>query len=249
MYLHEINDAKIAWGDTIRNPLHIENDLLMKFDVIVANPPFSLDKWGAEEAEIDSFKRFNNYTIPPKSKGDYAFVIHMIQSLNENGRMGIVLPHGILFRGSSEGKIRQKLIDENLLDTVIGLPANLFFGTGIPACILVFKKNRANRDILFIDASHEFDKGKNQNNLNGQQIAKIINIFTKREEVEKYAHLATIEEIKANDYNLNIPRYVDTFEEEELVDIAATKSTIATLEDELAQIKTKMSKYLVELGV
>ena len=249
MYLHEINDAKITWGDTIRNPLHIENDHLMKFDVIVANPPFSLDKWGADEAQNDTFKRFRNYAIPPKSKGDYAFVIHMIQSLNENGRMAVVLPHGVLFRGSSEGKIRQALIDENLLDAVIGLPANLFFGTGIPACILVFKKNRQNKDILFIDASNEFEKGKNQNNLNEDQIAKIIATYNNRQEVEKYAHLASIEEVKTNEYNLNIPRYVDTFEEEEQIDLEATKTNIATLELELSEIKTKMNKFLSELGL
>ncbi len=249
MYLHEINDAKITWGDTIRNPLHIENDHLMKFDVIVANPPFSLDKWGADEAENDTFKRFRNYAIPPKSKGDYAFVIHMIQSLNENGRMAVVLPHGVLFRGSSEGKIRQALIDENLLDAVIGLPANLFFGTGIPACILVFKKNRQNKDILFIDASNECQKGKNQNNLNDKQISTIISTYNNRQEVEKYAHLASIEEVKTNEYNLNIPRYVDTFEEEEQIDLESTKTNIATLELELSEIKTKMNKFLSELGL
>lgn len=249
MYLHEINDAKIAWGDTIGNPLHLENDHLMKFDVIVANPPFSLDKWGADNAENDNFKRFSNYAIPPKSKGDYAFVIHMIQSLNENGRMGVVLPHGVLFRGSSEGKIRQKLIDENLLDAVIGLPANLFFGTGIPACILVFKKNRQHKDILFIDASNEFEKSKNQNSLTEEHINKILETYLKRQEVEKYAHIATLDEIKENEYNLNIPRYVDTFEEETPIDLDATKANIAKLETELAEIKIKMSNYLIELGL
>lgn len=249
MYLHEINDAKIAWGDTIGNPLHLENDHLMKFDVIVANPPFSLDKWGADLAENDIFKRFSNYAIPPKSKGDYAFVIHMIQSLNENGRMGVVLPHGVLFRGASEGKIRQKLIDENLLDAVIGLPANLFFGTGIPACVLVFKKNRPHKDILFIDASREFEKNKNQNNLTDEHINKILETYQKRQEVEKYAHIATLDEIKENDYNLNIPRYVDTFEEEEPIDLDATKTKIAQLEVELAEIKVKMNNYLKELGL
>ena len=249
MYLHEINDAKIAWGDTLGKPLHLENDHLMKFDVIVANPPFSLDKWGADTAENDIFKRFNNYAVPPKSKGDYAFVIHMIQSLNENGRMGVVLPHGVLFRGSSEGKIRQKLIDENLLDAVIGLPANLFFGTGIPACILVFKKNRQNKDILFIDASNEFEKSKNQNNLTNAHINKILETYRKRQEVEKYAHIATLDEIKENEYNLNIPRYVDTFEEEAPIDLEATKTSIAKLETELAEIKIKMNGYLKELGL
>ncbi|WNY99956.1 Type I restriction enzyme MpnII methylase subunit [Sulfurospirillum sp. 'SP'] len=249
MYLHEINDAKIEWGDTIRNPLHIEENRLMKFDVVVANPPFSLDKWGADFAEHDSFKRFGDYSIPPASKGDYAFVIHMIKSLNENGRMGVVLPHGVLFRGASEGRIREKLITENLLDAIIGLPANLFFGTSIPACILVFKKNRATNDILFIDASREFDKGKNQNNLNEMHIAKILETYQARKEVEKYAHLATLEEIQENDYNLNIPRYVDTFEEEVKIDIEATKKNIESIEQELLNVKTKMDTFLKELGL
>lgn len=249
MYLHEINDAKIEWGDTIRNPLHFEEDRLMKFDVVVANPPFSLDKWGADVAENDTYKRFTDYGIPPKSKGDYAFVIHMIKSLNENGRMGVVLPHGVLFRGASEGKIRQKLIEENLLDAVIGLPSNLFFGTGIPACMLIFKKNRVDDTILFIDASREFDKAKNQNNLTDAHIQKILDTYKSRSEIEKYSHAATRGEIEENDYNLNIPRYVDTFEEEEPVDITATKTTIAAIEAELVEIKIKMEEYLKELGL
>jgi type I restriction enzyme M protein len=249
MFLHEINDAVIEWGDTIRNPLHLQDNLLKTFDVVVANPPFSLDKWGADFAENDPFMRFNHYEVPPKSKGDYAFVIHMIKSLNEHGRMGVVLPHGVLFRGSSEGKIRQKLIEQNLLDAIIGLPANLFFGTGIPATILVFKKNRMHNDILFIDASREFDKAKNQNNLTDENIAKIIETYRNRSEIEKYSHVATLEEIQENDYNLNIPRYVDTFEEEEPVDIEATKANISKIENELVTIKTQMSSYLKELGL
>ncbi|KFL32955.1 type I restriction-modification system subunit M [Sulfurospirillum sp. SCADC] len=249
MYLHEINDAKIEWGDTIRNPLHIEENRLMKFDVVVANPPFSLDKWGADFAEHDSFKRFSDYSIPPASKGDYAFVLHMIKSLNENGRMGVVLPHGVLFRGASEGRIREKLITENLLDAIIGLPANLFFGTSIPACILVFKKNRVTNDILFIDASREFDKGKKQNNLNDAHMAKILEAYQARKEVDKYAHVATLAEIQENDYNLNIPRYVDTFEEEVKVDIEATKKNIEMIEQELLHVKTKMDTFLKELGL
>ncbi|MFX4245476.1 type I restriction-modification system subunit M [Aliarcobacter butzleri] len=249
MFLHEINDAVIEWGDTIRNPLHLQDNLLKTFDVVVANPPFSLDKWGADFAENDPFMRFNHYEVPPKSKGDYAFVIHMMKSLNEHGRMGVVLPHGVLFRGASEGKIRQKLIEQNLLDAIIGLPANLFFGTGIPAAILVFKKNRVNHDILFIDASREFDKAKNQNNLTDENIAKIIETYRNRSEIEKYSHVATLEEIQENDYNLNIPRYVDTFEEEEPVDIEATKRNISKIENELVTIKTQMSIYLKELGL
>ena len=248
MFLHRINDANIAWGDTLRNPLHIENDHLMKFDVVVANPPFSLDKWGADELSNDHYGRFR-YGLPPKSKGDYAFVEHMLASLNAEGRMGVVLPHGVLFRGASEGKIRKGIIDDNLLDAVIGLPANLFFGTGIPATILIFKKGRENTDVLFIDASREFDKDKNQNSLNEEHIAKILDTYHQRKEIEKYSHIAALEEIQENDYNLNIPRYVNTFEEEEPVDIKATKEQIAKIEAELSEVKKQMQAYLEELGL
>jgi len=248
MFLHEINDANIAWGDTLRNPLHIENGHLMKFDIVVANPPFSLDKWGADELKNDKFGRFK-YGIPPKSKGDYAFVQHMLASLNANGTMGVVLPHGVLFRGASEGKIRKGIIEDNLLDAVIGLPANLFFGTSIPAVILIFKKGRKNKDILFIDASREFEKGKNQNSINDKHIAKILDTYHNRKEIEKYSHKADIEEIRENDYNLNIPRYVDTFEEEERVDIKETKQNILKIEKELKELKAKMDSYLEELGL
>ena len=249
MYLHEISDAKIEWGDTIRNPLQIQNDALMKFDVIVANPPFSLDQWGADEAKDDRWGRFSSYPLPPKGNGDYAFIIHMISSLAPYGRMGVVLPHGVLFRGSSEGKIRKQLIDENLLDTVIGLPANLFYGTSIPACILIFKRDRECKDILFIDASKEFQKGKRQNTLTQENIAKILSTYSNREEIEKYSHIATLEEIKENDYNLNIPRYVDTFEKEEEVDIPSTLKNIAKLDEEIAKTQKKMDSYLKELGL
>jgi len=248
MFLHEINDANIAWGDTLRNPLHIENDHLMKFDVVVANPPFSLDKWGAEELANDHYNRFV-YGLPPKSKGDYAFVQHMLASLNAEGRMGVVLPHGVLFRGASEGKIRKGIIDDNLLDAVIGLPANLFFGTGIPAVILIFKKNRANKDVLFIDASREYNKDKNQNSIDEMHIEKILETYRNRTEVDKYSHVATLEEIEENDYNLNIPRYVDTFEEEEPVNIEETKANIARIEAELSEVKKQMQAYLEELGL
>ncbi|QKF86204.1 type I restriction/modification system, methylation subunit [Campylobacter blaseri] len=248
MFLHNINDAVIQWGDTIGNPLHLENDHLMKFDVVVANPPFSLDKWGAENAQNDKYKRFER-GIPPKSKGDYAFVLHMLASLNENGKMAVVLPHGVLFRGSSEGKIRQKLLDENLLDGVIGLPANLFYGTSIPTCIMVFKKNRKNKDVFFIDASKEFEKEKNQNKLSDEIIEKISQTYQNRKNVDKYAYLASLDEIQENDYNLNIPRYVDTYEEEEEIDIEQTKQNIANLENELKDIKNQMNEYLKELGL
>lgn len=249
MFLHEINDAIIEWGDTIRNPLHkVDEHTIKTFDKIVANPPFSLDKWGSDDVTEDVFKRFT-FGIPPKSKGDYAFVLHMLKSLSDGGTMAVVLPHGVLFRGASEGKIRRRIIEENLLDAVIGLPANLFFGTGIPACIMVFKKGRKNTDILFIDASKGYEKDKNQNKLRPSDIDTIIKTYQERKpEIEKYSYLASLEDIKENDYNLNIPRYVDTFEEEEPVDIEATKINISNIENELVEIKSKMTLYLKELG-
>lgn len=256
MFLHDRDNASIEWGDTLNNPLHKENDALKKFDIVVANPPFSLDKWGAENAASDQYGRFFR-GVPPKSKGDYAFISHMIESLNEHGRAGVVLPHGVLFRGSSEGKIRKALIEENKLKAVIGLPANLFFGTGIPACILIFDKNRAlsgvegkgkSTDILFIDASREFENGKNQNRLRKEDIEKIYNTYRTNTAIEKYSYIASIEEIKENDYNLNIPRYVDTFEEEEAIDIAATQKEITSIKTELIAVEKQMAKYLNELG-
>ena len=180
---------------------------------------------------------------------DYAFVLHMLSSLDaENGRMAVVLPHGVLFRGASEGKIRRQLVEMNLLDAVIGLPANLFYGTGIPACILVFKKNR---DVLFIDASGDgnFEKGKNQNILRDSDITRIVNSYQARQNEDKYSYVASFDEIKENDFNLNIPRYVDTFEEEELVDIDEVQRNIATIEAELAEVQAQMAKYLMRLGL
>ena len=177
-------------------------------------------------------------------------MLHMLSCLDaENGRMAVVLPHGVLFRGASEGKIRRQLVEMNLLDAVIGLPANLFYGTGIPACILVFKKNRPHRDVLFIDASSDgnFEKGKNQNILRNCDIDQIISTYETREAIDKYSHVASFDEIKENDFNLNIPRYVDTFEEEELVDIDEVKQNIADIEAELAQVQAQMAKYLEEL--
>lgn len=248
MFLHGRDNAVIEWGDTLNNPLHKENDNLKKFDIVVANPPFSLDKWGADNAVTDQYGRFWR-GIPPKSKGDYAFISHMVESLNEHGRAGIVLPHGVLFRGSSEGKIRKALIEENKLKAVIGLPANLFFGTGIPACILIFDKNKGNNtDILFIDASREFENGKNQNFLRLDDINKIYQTFKNWETIDKYSYVATLDEIRENDYNLNIPRYVDTFEEEEPIDIAATQQEIASIKDEMAAVEKQMANYLNDLG-
>ena len=254
MFLHGIDDAKIWQGDTLSNPQNLEDDKLMQFQCVVANPPFSLDKWDSGflpeatnankkpkmMAELDIYNRFD-WGVPPSSKGDYAFVLHMLHSLDaDNGRMAVVLPHGVLFRGASEGRIREQLVELNLLDAVIGLPANLFYGTSIPACILVF-----------IDASGEgnYEKGKNQNVLRDTDIARIVETYKKYETVDKFAYKASREEIRENEYNLNIPRYVDTFEEEELIDIEAVRTNIANIEAELKEVQAQMDAYLKKLGL
>ena len=254
MFLHGEDNHRIEWGDTIRNPKLLDTSGkdakggLLHFDVVTANPPFSLDKWGHENAENDHFGRFRR-GVPPKTKGDYAFISHMIETLKpETGRMGVVVPHGVLFRASSEGKIRQQLIEENLLDAVIGLPEKLFFGTGIPAAILLLKKHKTDNKVLFIDASREFKSGKNQNVLTTDNIQKIVDTYKARESADKYAYLATLEEIAENDYNLNIPRYVDTFEEEKEINLVAVRTERLALQTELADLEAEMAGYLEELG-
>ena len=249
MFLHGEDNHRVEWGDTIRNPKLLENNGgLMHFDIVTANPPFSLEKWGHEEAAHDVYGRFRR-GVPPKTKGDYAFILHMIETLKpKTGRMGVIVPHGVLFRGSSESVIRQKLIEENLLDAVIGLPEKLFYGTGIPAAILVFKEQKTDNNVLFIDASREYKSGKNQNLLNEENISKIISTYKARVNVDKYAYLATLDEIKENDYNLNIPRYVDTFVEDVEIDLVAVRQEREQLKAELANLEIEMAKYLEELG-
>ena len=256
MFLHSKDAARIEWCDTLNSPALIEGDQLMKFDVVVANPPFSLDKWGAEQADTDQYKRFWR-GIPPKSKGDYAFITHMIEiAKRQSGRVAVIVPHGVLFRGGAEGKIRQALIEENLLDAVVGLPANLFTTTGIPVAVLVFDRSReqggANekrKDVLFIDASKEFTPDKTQNIMDDEHTAKVIETYRDRKEIEKYSHLATYAELEENEFNLNISRYVDTFEPEEEIDVAVLQKEINTVEAELADVRKRMSGYLKELGV
>ena len=256
MFLHGFDSATIRWGDTLRSPKLKDGDQLMKFDTVVANPPFSLDKWGAEEAASDTYNRFWR-GVPPKSKGDWAFISHMIEVAYEGkGKVGVVVPHGVLFRGASEGKIRKQIVNENIFEAVIGLPANLFYGTGIPAAIAIFNKGKKTKNVLFIDASREFKNGKNQNQLRLQDIDHIVSTYRKftngelSEGVveEKYSYVATPAEIDENDYNLNIPRYVDTYEEEPEIDIEATQKEIDSLELELKEVQTKMKGYLKELG-
>lgn len=254
MFLHSFDSARIEWCDTLNSPLLVENDRLMKFNCVVANPPFSLDKWGAENAESDQYNRFWR-GVPPKSKGDWAFISHMVETaLEKEGRVAVVVPHGVLFRGAAEGRIRQKMIEENLLDAVIGLPGNLFPTTNIPVAILVFDRSRekgganeVRKNILFIDASRDFVSGKNQNTLSNEHLDQIVKTYSARTEVDKYAHVANFKEIKENDFNLNIPRYVDTFEEEEEIDIDAVQKEIDELEKELAEVRVKMAEKLKEI--
>lgn len=251
MFLHRVDSAHIEWEDTIRHPLFVEGDALMKFDVVIANPPFSLDKWGQEIAAEDRFGRFFR-GIPPKSRGDWAFISHMLATAVEGkGRVGVVVPHGVLFRGGQEGKIREAVVRENLLDAVIGLPPNLFYGTGIPAALMIFDKSRklnGKEKVLFIDASRDFEQGTNQNKLREQDIDKIVDTFQDKKIIDKYSYLATYAEIEENEFNLNIPRYVDTFEPEAEVDVTAVQKEIEEIEEKLAETRKKMDGYLKELG-
>lgn len=247
MILHNINYSNfdIKNDNTLENPEHLG----LKFEAIVANPPYSAN-WSADPKFLDD-ERFDNYgKLAPKSKADFAFIQHMIHHLDENGTMAVVLPHGVLFRGAGEGLIRKHLIEKlNVLDCVIGLPSNIFYGTSIPTAILVFKKNRTNNDVLFIDASNEFEKGKNQNNLTDDHVQKIVDTYNQRITKEKFSYLCEMNEIIENDYNLNIPRYVDTFEEEEEIDLDLVKSEIDSLDKQIQEIDDTISKYLKELGV
>ena len=248
MILHDVHYRKfnIKNEDTLEYPQHFG----MQFEAIVANPPFSA-QWSANPL-FSSDERFSQYgKLAPKSKADYAFVQHMIHHLAENGSMAIVLPHGVLFRGAAEGHIRQFLIEEkNYLDAVIGLPANIFYGTSIPTCVLVFKKCRENPDdILFIDASEDYEKVKTQNQLRPCDIDKIVDTYRNRKEIEKYSHVASLDELKENDYNLNIPRYVDTFEEEEPIDIDAVAASLLELDEKMSRIDENIAGFCEELGI
>ena len=249
MFLHGEDNHRIEWGDTIRNPKLLDGTASLKhFDIVVANPPFSLEKWGFEGADADKFSRFRR-GVPPRTKGDYAFILHMIETMKPGtGRMAVVVPHGVLFRGAAEGRIRQKLVEENLLDVVIGLPEKLFYGTGIPAAVLVFRKNKSDEKVLFIDASRNFDAGKNQNVLSEQDLQRILDTVRARDSVAKYAYLASHAEIAGNDFNLNIPRYVDTYEEEPEVNLAAVLQERDRLKVELTRLELQIAEGLKELG-
>jgi type I restriction enzyme M protein len=250
MILHGVHFDKflIKQGDTLTDDMHQD----LKAEVIVANPPFGT-KWKSEsDPTLMADDRFSQYgRLAPKGAADYAFVTHMIYHLADNGTMAVVLPHGALFRSGAEGQIRKYIIEQqNYLDAVIGLPANLFYGTGIPAIVLIFKKCRKDdEDILFIDASKEFEKGKNQNKLTDENMAKILETYKNRSEIEKYSHKASVDEIKENEYNLNIPRYVDTFEEEEEIDINEVAKNLKELNKEEIALQTKIAEFCDELKI
>ena len=250
----------IRWGDTLRSPKLLENDQLIRFDVVVANPPFSLKNWGHDELQEDKYGRFE-WGLPTRSKGDYAFLSHMLSTAKRGtGRVAVVVPHGVLFRGGSEGKIRRQLIEQHLLDAVIGLPNNLFFGTGIPAAVLVFDRARetnGKEEVLFVDASAHFASGKNQNRLREEDLERIVSLYERYRAGEfepgvvedKYAYLAPLSEMADNDFNLNIPRYVDTFEPEPPVDMAAVSARLRETRKELAEVEGRMEEILGMLGL
>lgn len=256
MFLHNKDSARIEWGDTLNDPNLVEEGKLLKYHTQVCNPPFSLKKWGAENAASDKYKRFWR-GVPPKDKGDYAFITHMVETaLPQRGRVAVIVPHGVLFRGGVEGQIREQLLKENLIDAVIGLPAGLFLTTGIPVAILILDRSREpggenekRKDVLFIEASKQYRSGKARNHLDEEHIEKIYSTYAKRKEVEKFSHKATPEDIAENDYNLNITRYVDTFEEEEPVDIEQNLKELAELDPELKKLEKEMDGYLKKLGI
>jgi type I restriction enzyme M protein len=250
MLLHGLASAKIEKGDTIRDPKLVDGGALRVFDRVIANPPFSLDEWGREVAEHDGFGRFR-FGVPPKTKGDLAFVQHMIATANKTGMVGVVMPHGVLFRGAAEGHIRKGILEEDLVEAVIGLPSNLFYGTGIPAAILILNRQKSTarqRKVLFIEASREFKEGSAQNYLRAEDVTKIAAAFHGFKDVEKYARVVGVEEITKNDFNLNISRYVEIADAAEKVDVASAIAKLRELERKRGEAEARMNAYLKELG-
>jgi len=251
MLLHGLFSARVEKGDTLRDPKVIgEHGKLMEFDIVIANPPFSLKNWGYEEAQHDSHRRFR-FGSPPKGYGDYAFVQHMVATLKPKGRAGVVLPHGVLFRGGAEGKIRKGILEEDLLEAVIGLPNNLFFGTGIPASLFIINKDKSKKrkgKVFFLYGANDYLEGKNQNKLRKEDIEKIVSAYREYKTIEKYCKPVSLDEIRANDYNLNITRYIDITEEEEPIDVQNVLGQLKALKKERSSVEKKMNQYLKELG-
>ena len=268
MIVHNFKDSDIQKGDTLSSPKHLKKGELLTYDRVIANPPFSLKKWW-HPAEVrtddnekkekpvkynsdvsDLYGRFK-YGIPPRGYGDLAFVQHMISVLKNNGRMGVVLPHGILFRGGTEGKIRQGLLNDDIVEAIVGLPEKLFYNTGIPASIIIINKNKADNlknRVVFIDASSEYKDGKNQNTLTQENIKKIVDAYDGLQTIDKFMRVVEMSEIVENDYNLNISRYIDTSEDEIIIDIKAVREDIVKLENKEQEIDKKLNDYLMSLG-
>lgn len=250
LLLHGLSDHRIEKGDTIREPKLLEDGELILYDRVIANPPFSLSNWGREEAEADTLGRFR-FGLPPKDKGDLAFVQHMVATLNHEGKAGVVMPHGILFRGGAEAAIRKGLLEEDLIEAIIGLPSNLFYGTGIPACIIILtrkKEEHKKGKVFFLNGANDYQEGKNQNFLRDQDIEKIVSAYDKWEDVEKYCRVVDFKEVQENGYNLNIARYIDSTEEEEQIDVEEAIAELRKLEAERNKIEEKMYGFLKELG-
>jgi type I restriction enzyme M protein len=248
--LHGLSDARIEKGDTIRDPKLVHGGELMLYDRVIANPPFSLDKWGVETAAEDPFQRFH-YGLPPKNMGDYAFVQHMLATLSAKGMVGVVMPLGVLFRGSGDGEIRKGMVDNDLFEAVIGLPENLFYGTGIPATILILNRDKPKKrkdKILFIHAAEGFDARSNQNVLRPEDVKRIVTAFRKYSDEDRFSRVVPLSEVKENDYNLNISRYVDTLEPEQPIDVKAALAALAKSEADRDAAAKRMDKALRELG-
>ncbi len=250
LLLHGLQNAQIKRCDTLRDPQLLEKGQLKKFDIVIANPPFSLKNWGYEQAQDDPYRRFR-FGIPPKGYGDYSFVQHMMAILNPTGRAGVVLPHGVLFRGGAEGKIRQGILEEDLLEAVIGLPSKLFYGAGIPACLFIINKNKLQErkgKVFFLYGANDYLEGKKQNKLRNEDIEKIVEALKGYNTISKYCRPVTQTEIRENDYNLNITRYIDVAEKEEAIDIQKTVDELKVLKKEYKQVEEKMLDYLKELN-
>src|SRR5690625_3861353 len=246
LILHGVNeeDMNLRNADTLNKDWPTEEPYL--FDSVLMNPPYSA-RWSSDPSFLDD-SRFSRYgRLAPKSRADFTFLLHGFYHLKDTGTMAIVLPHGVLFRGAAEEAIRKKLLEDGSIDAVIGLPANLFFGTSIPTTVIILKKNRSTRDVLFIDASQEFERRRNQNALTEENTIKVLETYKERKNIEKYAYLASFEEIKENDFNLNIPRYVDTFEEDPQVDLASIGNEMKGIREKKSALKSNLSDMITDM--
>lgn len=252
MFLHGLDSADIRRGDTITNPQFLtDSGNLQTFDIVVANPPYSIKDWEFEVFRNDKYGRIDDYELPPEKNADFAFVLHIIRSMNTNGRAGIVLPHGVLFRGGAEGRIREQILKNDLVDAIIALPPKLFYGTGIPAAIWILNKNKPDNKkgkVLIIDAERDFLEGKNQNSLRKQDIEKIIRTYDKYEDIEKYARVVSMKEIEENEFNLNVRRYIDGSEEQVQIDVKQVWKELKQLESEREMINKRVTEFLKELN-